>query len=74
MRVRIGVANATRELDLEVDDAEAVAEEYERAAGADDRIFWITESDGKRHGIVTEAVIYVEFEPEERRSIGFGID
>ncbi len=72
MRVRIGVANAARELDLEVDDAEAVAAAYEKAVADGDHLLWVTESDGKRHGVVVSAVVYIEFEPDAQRSIGFG--
>ncbi len=71
MRVRIGVANATRELDLDVDDAEEVAAGYERALENGDSLYWVTESDGKKFGVVVAAVLYVEFEPDKRLSIGF---
>ncbi len=71
MRVRIGVANATKELDLEVDDAEQVVAEYEKAENDGDRMFTVTETDGKRHMVLVAAVLYIEFEPDKRLSVGF---
>ncbi len=71
MRVRIGVANATKELDLEVDDAEQVVAEYEKADEAGNRMFTVTETDGKKHMVLVAAVLYVEFEPDKRLSVGF---
>lgn len=74
MRVRIGVSNATKELDLEVEDAQAVIEAYHKAEDDGDRLFWMTETDGRRHGVVLAHVIYFELEADKSKSIGFGIE
>ncbi len=71
MRVRIGIANATRELDLEVDDAESVVTEYERADQAGERMFTIEESDGRKHVVLVAAVLYIEFDPNNKGAVGF---
>ncbi len=71
MRVRIGVANATKELDLEVDDAEQVVAEYEEADKAGNRMFTVIESDGRKHVVLVAAVLYIEFDPDTRQSVGF---
>ena len=72
MRVRIGVSQATKELDLDVEDSQEVVKAYEAADAAGERIFWIVETDGRRHGIVVASVLYFELESEEASTIGFG--
>ncbi len=71
MRVRIGVSEATKELELDVEDAQPIIDEYEAAFAHDKRLLWVTETDGRRHGIVVDKVLYFELEPTERSMIGF---
>ena len=73
MRVRIGVSQATKELDIDVEDSKDVLKAFEEADAAGERIFWVTETDGRRHGIVVASVLYFELEAQESGKIGFGI-
>ena len=72
MRARIGISHATKELDLDVDDSQAVVRSYEEAEAAGERIFWVTETEGRRHGIVVASVLYFELEVDRTSTIGFG--
>ncbi len=72
VKVRIGLQSA-RELELDVEDGDAVAEQLE-AATADNGagIVWITDAKGNRHGIAIEKLAFVEVEGEATRpGIGF---
>ncbi len=69
--MRIGVEGA-RELELEVDDFEAVVASLEKGL-SDGSIVWITDSDGDRHGIVGGRLAFVEVESSDDRSVGFGL-
>ncbi len=72
MRVRFGMADTAREIDIEVDDAKALIKNFEKALESDEKVLWVTEEDGRRYGLVTEMIVYVDVEPEKTRSgVGF---
>lgn len=70
-RMRIGVEGA-RELELEVDDFEAVVKSLEKSV-SEGSMVWVTDSKGGRHGIVGGRLAFVEVEPSDDRSVGFGL-
>ena len=70
-KVRIGVQSA-RELELEVEDGVAVAEQLEAALEAGGGISWIVDSRGDRHGIAIGKLAFVQVEGgADRRGVGF---
>ena len=70
-KVRIGVQSA-RELELEVEDGEAVAEQLEAALNAGEAISWLVDARGDRHGIAISKLVFVQVEGEaDRRGVGF---
>ncbi len=75
MDVRIGVTQAPREITIEIpdDERDAVTPAIEAAlAGAVD-VLWITDKRGKRVGIPSAKIAYVEIgTPDGDRRIGFG--
>jgi hypothetical protein len=71
LRVRIGLSQAPRELDLDVEDT--VVEEIEAAMADGSAVVWITDRKGKRYGLATGKIAFVEMEPEEiHGGVGFG--
>ena len=70
MRVRIGIRDA-KELDLDVEDSDAVLKAYEKAVADGERMLWIIEKDGRRFGAVTELIAYLEVEAEGSKRVGF---
>jgi len=70
-RVKIGMTNAPREIDVEVTDAEAFMREFETALSQGQKLWWVTDDDGNRHGLVVERIAYVEVAPERDRMVGF---
>lgn len=72
MRIRIGLSQAPRELDLEVEDADRVAGEIERAMTEGGSLVWVTDRKGRRHGVAVDKVVFMEMEPEEQEGgVGF---
>lgn len=61
-----------RELDLEVEDADEVVRSFERAMEKGQRIVWITDEEGRRHGIVVDKVAYLDVETARSTQVGFG--
>ncbi len=73
-RVRIAV-ESSRELEFEVDDADALAKSLEKGLAAGDHMVWITDSKGDRHGIRVANLAFVEIDGEEESSgVGFGLN
>ena len=76
MEVRIGVTQTARELEVDlgdVSDAVALGEEIEAklAAGG---VLWLTDKKGRRVGVPTEKVAYVELgSADDNRRVGFGL-
>ena len=71
-RVKIGMTNAPREIDIEVVDSDGFMREFEAAVSQGQKLWWVTDDDGNRHGLVVDRIAYVEVEPERDRTIGFG--
>jgi hypothetical protein len=74
MEVRIGVVYSTRELTVETDDSvDAVSGVIEGAFGNGDPILWLTDTKGRRIGVPTDKVAYVEVAADAGgRKVGFG--
>lgn len=75
MDVRIGITQTAKELDLELDPAqkrEDVLAEIERALASDSAVLWLTDKRGRRVGVPSAKVAYVEVGAEEDRRVGFG--
>ena len=63
---------SARELELDVDDADEIAANFEAALAKDERVLWLTDAKGHRHGCVLAQVAFVEIEASEIPSgIGF---
>jgi hypothetical protein len=71
-RVKIGLSYVPREIDVEVDDAEAFMQDFEQAMVGGAKVWWVTDREGHRHGIVVDKVAYVDVEPDRDRKVGFG--
>jgi hypothetical protein len=74
MEVRIGVVYTTRELVVETDDSpEHVAQAVESAVAAQ-AVLWLTDTKGKRVGIPTDKLAFVEVASDAgERQVGFGV-
>jgi hypothetical protein len=70
VNVRIGVRSA-RELEIAVEDGDAVATAYEKAIKGKDTVLWITDTKGHRYGIHVDGIAFVEIDQPTQRGVGF---
>jgi hypothetical protein len=74
MEVRIGVVYTARELVLDMDDdSSTVSAAIEAAIGGKGPLMWLTDSKGRKVGIPTDKLAYVEVAGDAAdRKVGFG--
>ena len=75
MDVRIGVVHTPKELSLEVvsEDADEVVKAFESALAGSGPVVWLTDKDGRRVGIPTDKLAYVEIDQHgSAKRVGFG--
>ena len=74
--VRVGVSQVPREIEIELaedTDREALAKEVDSALAKADGVLWLTDRKGKRVGVPSSKVAYVEIGPPgDDRRVGFG--
>ena len=73
MKVKIGIADTERVIELRVDDAtefEATVESYFKGDGA---LLWFDDDEGRRVGVPRDRVAFVEIDRGDGgRRVGFG--
>ncbi|MBU1227597.1 MAG: DUF3107 family protein [Actinobacteria bacterium] len=63
---------APREVEVDVDDGEALAAEIERAISEGQALVRVTDRSGVQHGLVTDKIAFFELEPKgPKAGIGF---
>jgi hypothetical protein len=73
VKVRIGIADSTKVVELDVEDAEDFETGFAAAVGGDEVLVWVEDIKKRRVGIPRERVAYVEIETDDaRQSVGFG--
>ena len=74
MEVRIGVVYTPKEIVVETtDDQDAVTATVDAALRDDDAVLWLTDDKGRRVGVPSSKVAYVELGSEAGKSqVGFG--
>jgi hypothetical protein len=72
VRVKIGMSMTARELDLEVADAEEVVRSFLQAVEQGDKLLWVVDEEGHRHGLVVDKIAYLDVEPQKSTRVGFG--
>jgi hypothetical protein len=76
VEVRVGVVQAPREIQLELadsEDSEELQRRVERALAGEDRVLWLTDRKGRRVGVPSERLAFVELSSSSSdRRVGFG--
>jgi hypothetical protein len=74
MEIRIGVIYTARELVIDVDDSpEQVTKTVDDALGGSTSTLWLTDKKGKRVGVPTDKIAFVEVASDAGdRQVGFG--
>jgi methyl coenzyme M reductase beta subunit len=73
--IRIGVVQSGKEIDVDLGDkadAAKLVKEIESVLGDDTKVLWLTDRKGRKVGIPSARVAYVEITPHEDRRVGFG--
>ncbi len=75
MEIRIGVTYSPKELEIEMDDdaaGDALVEQISASVGEEGSMLWLTDKKGRRVGIPTAKLSYVEIgAPHSERRVGF---
>lgn len=71
MNVRIGIADAGRDVELELENPSEIESQITEAFDSDLKVMWVTDVKARRVGIPVERIAYVEI-TESRSSVGFG--
>jgi hypothetical protein len=74
MEVRIGVVHTARELSIETDESpEAVSTALDQALTNGAKLFWLTDTKGRRIGVPVDKIAFVEVAADAGgRKVGFG--
>ncbi|MEX1043667.1 MAG: DUF3107 domain-containing protein [Acidimicrobiia bacterium] len=73
MKVRIGIADSTKVIELEVADAKEFESSISEQIASSDGLVWVEDSKKRRVGIPASRVSYVEVETDDTKtSVGFG--
>jgi DNA-binding MurR/RpiR family transcriptional regulator len=74
MDVRIGVVHTPKELTVEFDGTEQdVAKAVENALSGGVPVLWLTDTKGRRVGIASDKIAYVEIDADgAAKRVGFG--
>jgi len=71
MKVRIGIADTDKLIEIEVDDGDSFREEVEKAID-ENGLGWFTDSEGRSVGIPARSIAFIEMEDAEgERMVGF---
>jgi hypothetical protein len=74
--VRIGVVQSPKEIEVELPegtDADEVTARVEAAVGSETAILWLTDRKGRRVGVPSARIAYVELSTaSDDRRVGFG--
>ena len=71
MKVRIGISNTDKLLEIEIDDVKAFRAEIEKAV-AGGSLGWFTDSRGRAIGIPARNVAFIEIETaDDAHTVGF---
>jgi hypothetical protein len=75
VEVRIGVTYTPREIEVDLDDADAerVRKDVEAAVATESGMLWLTDRTGRVVGVPSAKLAYVEINPREERRVGFSV-
>jgi len=74
--VRIGVTYTAKEIEVDLqDDADGdeIVKQIEEALDDDGKVLWLTDRRGRRVGVPSAKIAYIEIGGHEDRRVGFGV-
>lgn len=72
MKVKIGIAESSRVVELEVDDVGAFEKMLEGEFGGGPGLIWFEDTKDRRVGVPKDRIAFVEIDKEVDRPVGFG--
>ena len=74
MEIRIGVVHTPKELNVELDGtADEIIGTIDKALANGTAILWVTDTKGRRIGVPTDRIAYVEIDEDgANKRVGFG--
>ena len=74
MEIRIGVVHTPKELNVELDGtADEIVGTIDKALAEGTAILWVTDTKGRRIGVPTERIAYIEVDEDgANKRVGFG--
>lgn len=76
MVVRIGVTYTAKEIEVDLqDDADGdeIVKQIEEALDDEGKVLWLTDRRGRRVGVPSAKIAYIEIGGHEDRRVGFGV-
>ncbi len=73
MKARIGIADAGREVEVEVEDRSEFMERIDKAHRKGEPMLWFTDLKGNDFGLPLQRIAYIELVDEQDRSVGFSL-
>ena len=76
MVVRIGVTYTAKEIEVDLqDDADGdeIVKQIEEALADESKVLWLTDRRGRRVGVPSAKIAYIEIGGHEDRRVGFGV-
>jgi hypothetical protein len=74
--VRIGVTYTAKEIEVDLqDDADGdeIVKQIEEALADESKVLWLTDRRGRRVGVPSAKIAYIEIGGHEDRRVGFGV-
>lgn len=72
MRARIGVAESTKVIEIDVEDPVEFKADIEASVGSEALMLWFTDTKGRTVGVPLAQLAYVEIDSDESaRTVGF---
>lgn len=72
MKARICVADSSKVIEVEVEDADKFRAQVEEAFASDDTdVYWFTDVKNRSVGVPVNRIAFVEIDPDEPRQVGF---
>ncbi|MFO7293981.1 MAG: DUF3107 domain-containing protein [Actinomycetes bacterium] len=72
MKARIGVADSSKVIEIEVEDAEKFRAQVEEAFASEETdVYWFTDVKNRSIGVPVNRIAFVEIDPDEPRKVGF---
>ena len=72
MKVKIGIAESSRVVELEVEDVHAFEKMLEGEFGSGPGLIWFEDTRDRRIGVPKDRIAFVEIDKEAVRPVGFG--